>query len=72
MNKHSFLEKEKNINDNITSILLYALTLAAALGFNDLILEIFESFKWSSRIFAKTIYVIIMFLITIILSYYLK
>lgn len=70
MNNNS--EKEKTISDNIRSILIYTITLAAALGFNDLIIEIFDSFKWSSRIFAKMMYFIIIFIIAIILSYYLN
>ena len=61
-----------NIKDNITSILLYSLSLAAALGFNDLILTIFDSFKWTAHIIAKTTYVVIMFGITIGFAYYLN
>ena len=60
------------IKDNITSVLLYALSLATALGFNDLILTIFNSFKSNSHIIGKTVYVIIMFGITIGLAYYLN
>jgi len=63
---------QNNIKDNITSILLYALLVATALGFNDLMLTIFASFKWTTRIIAKTVYVVIMFSITISLAYYLK
>ena len=61
-----------NIKDNISTILLYALSLAAALGFNDLILTIFDSFNWTAHIIAKTIYVVIMFGITIGLAYYMN
>lgn len=65
--------KNNNIKDNITSIILYALSLATALGFNDLILTIFDSFKWTNtRIITKTTYVVIMFGITISLAFYLK
>lgn len=66
-------DKNNNIKDNITSIILYALSLATALGFNDLILTIFDSFKWTNtRIITKTTYVVIMFGITISLAFYLK
>ena len=61
-----------NVKDNIVSILLYALSLATALGFNDLVLTIFDSFKWTAHILAKTTYVVIMFSITIWLAYYLN
>lgn len=62
--------KPTNVRDNIASILLYALSLATALGFNDLILTIFDSFKWTAHIISKTTYVVIMFGLTIGLAYY--
>lgn len=61
-----------NIKNNIINILLYALSLATALGFNDLVLTIFDSFKWTSHIIAKTTYVIMMFSVTIALAYYMN
>lgn len=61
-----------NIKDNIVTILLYALSLATALGFNDLVLTIFDSFKWTEHILAKTTYVVIMFSVTIGLAYYMN
>lgn len=63
--------KTNNIKDNIISILLYALSLATALGFNDLMLTIFDGFSWTGHVLSKTTYVIIMFGITIGLAYYL-
>lgn len=74
-NKENALEdkQDTNIKNNITSILLYALSLATALGFNDLVLNIFDSFKWTNaHIIAKTTYVVTMFGLTIGLAYYLK
>ena len=61
-----------NIKDNIVTILLYSLSLATALGFNDLVLTIFDSFKWTANILAKTTYVVIMFSVTIGLAYYMN
>ena len=61
-----------NIKDNIVTILLYALSLATALGFNDIVLTIFDSFKWTAHILAKTTYVVIMFSVTIGLAYYMN
>ena len=61
-----------NIKDNIVTILLYSLSLATALGFNDLVLNIFDSFKWTAHILAKTTYVVIMFSVTIGLAYYMN
>lgn len=66
--------KKKNIIfTNIISILFYALSLATVLGFNDLVLTLFNSFnKWTDHIIAKTMYVIIMSCITIGTAYYLN
>jgi hypothetical protein len=65
-------EDTNNVKENITAILLYALSLATALGFNDLILSMFDTFKWKTHILAKTVYVFIMFGITIGLAYYMN
>lgn len=57
---------------NIASFLIYALSLATALGFNDLVLTIFDSFsKTKSHIIGKTIYVVLMFIITIAIAHYM-
>ena len=59
-----------NVTDNMYAVLLYALCLVTALGFNDLVLSIFSHFsKTSSKFIAKIIYVIIMFFITILIAY---
>lgn len=63
---------ESNVKQNISSTLLYALSLATVLGFNDLVLNIFSSFNMNAHIIAKTTYVIIMFGLTIGLAYYLN
>ena len=65
-------DKHMNIKDNISNVLLYALSLATALGFNDLILTIFDTFKFTTHILAKTTYVVLMFSITIGVAYYLN
>lgn len=66
-------KKDKNnLKDNIVSILIYSMSLATALGFNDLVLNIFDSFKWTGHILAKTTYVVIMFITTIGLAYYMN
>lgn len=64
-------DKPNLVYKNVTDILLYALSLATALGFNDLIITIFDSFNWSAHIIAKTTYVILMFFITIASAYYI-
>ena len=59
-----------NVDRNIKSILIYSLSLATVLGFNDLILSIFNGFKWKTNVIAKIIYFVIMLSITIVLAYY--
>ena len=81
MNDNILIDRKKDIdynntstdiNKNINIILLYSLSLATALGFNELIVSIFSSFNSSSHIIAKAIYVVIIFGITIMFSYYVK
>jgi hypothetical protein len=57
-------------NDNITifkTILVYSLSLSVALGFNDLIITIFNKFNKKNDILSKIIYVLIVFIITMII-----
>jgi len=57
---------------NTKQIIIYALSLASALGFNSLIISIFTSFDFSeSQIIAQTTYVVIMFTITLLVANYL-
>jgi len=67
--------KEKNrkkfvILNNIKYILFYALSLSVALGFNDLVITIFNGFPTSHHIISKTTYIIIMFGLTLLIAYY--
>ena len=65
--------QEPNIvKNNISIIIIYSLSLATALGFNDLILSIFNSFAYDKAIIGKTIYFVVIFSITIFLCFYLK
>lgn len=60
------------MDTNTKQIIIYALSLTAALGFNSLILNIFTSFDFSqSKIIAQTIYVVVMFTITLVVANYL-
>jgi hypothetical protein len=60
------------VKENITSVLLYAFTLATALGFNDLMLSFFERFDYINKRISKAIYVFVMFVITISLAHYFE
>jgi len=63
-------KKKQNILTNIRSVLFYALSLSVALGFNDLITTIFDSFPYNQHIISKTTYVVIMFGVTLMAAYW--
>jgi hypothetical protein len=64
--------KEKiNMLTNVRSVLFYALSLTVALGFNDLILTVFDSFPNTQHIISKTTYVVIMFGVTLLVAHWL-
>jgi hypothetical protein len=65
-------EKKVLVADNFRSIAIYTLSLSVALGFNDLVTTIFNSFRGSKHIIAKTIYVIILFGITLLVARWLS
>jgi hypothetical protein len=69
-NKYEDDKRKNNVKQNIQNILLYALSLATALGLNDLVLTIFDSFQLDNHIIAKSIYFITMIGITVALAYY--
>lgn len=60
--------------NNLIAILLYALAIAAALGFNDLTKTIMDRYtsKGLNNILSKTLYVVIMIAGTLVLAYYTK
>ena len=62
---------EKIILTNVNLVIINALSFSVALGFNELITTIFNSFPGKNHIFKKTIYVIIMFVFTLILAFWL-
>jgi hypothetical protein len=63
-------DKRQLLVSNIKSILFYSLAMAVALGFNDLMTSIFDSFPNTKHIVGKTIYVVILFGLTIFAAYY--
>ena len=57
---------------NTKQIIVYALSLTAALGFNSLTINIFKAFSFSeNKTIAQTIYVVTMFTLTLIVANYL-
>lgn len=64
-------KKRQDVIDSTRSILVYALSFTVALGLNDLITTIFNSFSNTQHIITKTTYVVIMFGITLIVAQYL-
>lgn len=63
-------KKKIVILNNIKYILFYALSLSVALGFNDLVITIFNGFPSSHHIISKTTYIIIMFGLTLLTAYW--
>jgi hypothetical protein len=61
---------EKIILSNVNFVLINALSVSVALGFNDLVTTIFNSFPGSNHIMKKSIYVVIMFIITLSLAFW--
>lgn len=64
-------EDKKILITNLRTVLISALSVSVALGFNDLIMTIFNSFPNSQHIIAKTTYLVIMIGITLLASYFL-
>ena len=62
--------ENNNVMLNAKSILLSALSLSVALGFNDLITSIFSIFQNQQYIISQATYVLIMFGITIFIAQY--
>jgi hypothetical protein len=62
---------EKIILTNVNLLIINALSFSVALGFNELITSIFDSFPGGNHIFKKAIYVLILFIISIILAYWI-
>lgn len=65
-------KQQDNILANIRTITLYSLSLAVAMGFNNLITSVFDSFPYSEHIISKTTYVVILFGATVFASYWLS
>lgn len=55
---------------NLLNILFYSLALAIALGFNDVVTTIFDSFYQSKQIISKVTYLIILIGLTISVAVY--
>ena len=70
MNDNTNKEDKKVILSNIKGVLLSALSLSVALGFNDLVKTIFNSFPNSNHIISKTTYLVIMFGITLLVAFW--
>ena len=67
--KNSNESIEKEILVDIKNIVLSCLSLCVALGFNDLVTTLFNTFLKTETILSRIIYVIIIFAITIVVSY---
>jgi len=66
------IENTSQTASNFRTIILSAMSLVVALGFNDLVREIFDKYNIysSSQILSKTIYVIVMLLAILLLAHF--
>ena len=65
-NIKSSLSDKNVINEHIKTVVIYALSFSVALGFNNTVTSIFNSFYETQHIISKTIYVVILFGITLL------
>lgn len=65
-------QKKEDLNQNIQTILFYSLSVVVALGINDLATTIFSSFSYKKHIFAKIMYILTLFGLTVLLAYYMN
>ena len=75
-NENSLLEDSNSksliLKKNITSVIMYALSMSTALAFNDLITTIFDSYNNTKHVIVKATYLIALFGFTIYLAVYLN
>jgi hypothetical protein len=70
-------DKDENISrevlkKNITSVVMYALSMSTALAFNDLITTIFDSFQNTKHVIVKTTFFVALFGFSIFVAVYLN
>ena len=58
------------VRENIQTVVLYALSFCIALGFNNVITSIFNSFYETQHIISKTTYVVILFGLSLLAAYW--
>jgi hypothetical protein len=68
--KENLLTERQVVINNIQTVTLYSLSMIVALGLNDLVLNIFDSFPRSSHVISKVTYIMIMFGFTLLVGYY--
>ena len=63
-------EKKQSFTDVLSSILIYCLIFAIALGFNDVAVTLFNKLPIGQSIFGKMTYILVLFFVTISIGYY--
>ena len=58
------------VRENIQTVVLYALSFCIALGFNNVVTSIFNSFYETQHIISKTTYVVILFGLSLLAAYW--
>jgi len=71
--QHMSSYHQNNTKDNLVAILLYALAIAAALGFNNLVQLLMQKYtSFDNEVTSKVIYVILMFSAVLVLAYFTR
>lgn len=65
-------KKDDDVRKNIQAICMYALSMACALGFNNLVTSIFNSLYDTAHVISKTTYVVSIFGLTLVVAHWLS
>ena len=63
-------QNDKDImSNNIKIILIYSIAMAISLAINNLVINLFSTFKYKNKIIAQIIYIVILFAIILFITY---
>ena len=68
--QRSLTQNDKDImSNNIKIILIYSIAMAISLAINNLVINLFSTFKYKNKIIAQIIYIVILFAIILFITY---
>jgi hypothetical protein len=62
-------QDKETLSNNIKVILIYSLAMSTSLAINDLVINLFKTFKHKNQIIAQIIYIITLFTIILFITY---